>query len=111
MLKRRLPVVAGLLLLLSAGPLAASQATTTDAELKRSLDQIVVLLRQLLEQSAQRETATLLLSRIDLAERRVTPLEAELRVLRQKRVTQANEQVGLKGAFQSIDNMQRFDPG
>jgi predicted nucleic acid-binding Zn-ribbon protein len=93
-------------------PLFAQQSQQEGSEptaLQQSLDQIVVLLRQLVDQSARRDRAALLLSRIELAERRLAPVEKELQTLRQERLAEEREQVALQSSFQSIDDMEKMD--
>ncbi len=104
----------GLLALAPPTPVAAQPSKEAGdgvevTALRRSLDQIVVLLRQLVDQSSRRDTAALLMSRIEMAERRMVPAEAELRALRERRLAASKDQLGLQASFRSIDDMQKLD--
>jgi hypothetical protein len=113
--KIAIAMVVSALVLAVPAPVAARQvpaqpATTPDqVALRQALEQVVVLLRQLVDQSSRRDSMTILLSRIELAERRLAPIEADLRALRQRRLTEETEQAQLQASFKSIDNMQKMD--
>lgn len=102
------------LVLALRSPIFAQQPQPTSdgselTALRQSLDQVVVLLRELVDQSARRDAASLLLGRIELAERRLAPVEQQLRTLRQQRLAEGNEQLALQSSFQSIDDMEKLD--
>lgn len=79
------------------------------AALRHSLDQIVVLLRELVEQSSHRDSASLLLSRLEMAEQRLAPIEQTARTLRQRMLTEENELLQLEQTFASIGEMEKAD--
>lgn len=77
--------------------------------LRQSLDEIVGLLRALVEQANRRDSASLMLSRIEMAERRLQPIEADLRQLRERRVAEEAERAKLDEVFGSIAQMEKMD--
>lgn len=105
--------VLGLTLALSV-PVSAQQSgeLADDSELaalRESLDQIVVLLRELVEQSSQRDSASLLLRRLEIVEQRLAPIEQTARTLRQRMAKEENELALLEQTFASISEMERAD--
>lgn len=101
---------------LVAAPLHARQAATQEqavqtelVALRQSVDRIAVLLEQLVQQVARRDTAELLMSRIEMAERRVEPFVAELNRLRSVREAQTAQRSTHQQALGSIDSMEQTD--
>ncbi|MEZ5316638.1 MAG: hypothetical protein R2752_04495 [Vicinamibacterales bacterium] len=105
-----------LALALAIPPLQAQQASSAPPEvsaelsaMRRSLDQIVQLLQQLVQQTARRDTASLLMGRIEMAERRLAPQMDQMRQLRADRQAQEGEREKYQGMSASVDAMERAD--
>lgn len=113
----RSPFLLLLCLLLPAGsawaqasqPPREPDARAEQAALKQSLDQIVILLSQLVQGSERRDTASVLISRIDLAERRLAPKELELRTLRERKTAAEHDVVQTQQGFGSLKEMEKAD--
>jgi hypothetical protein len=108
---RRSPLLLLLCLLLPAVPASAqtSAPPSDTTALKQSLDQIVSLLHQLLQESSRRDTAAVLMGRIDLAERRLVPKEQELRTLHDRKAAADKEALDALNGMNSLKEMQKQD--
>jgi predicted nucleic acid-binding Zn-ribbon protein len=114
---RRSPLLLLLCLLLSSAPVWAQagqpprepDARAEQAALKQTLDQIVALLSQLVQGSTRRDIASVLISRIDLSERRLAPKEQELRTLRDRKTAADNDVVQTQKGFGSLKEMEKAD--
>jgi chromosome segregation ATPase len=100
-------------MLLAPAPLRAQAAPADPAgdlkAIRQSLDQIVIVLRQLVQQNAQRDTVAALTERITASERRLAPLEQELRTLQQRHSEEQTALANLQQGFGSIYEMAKMD--
>jgi predicted nucleic acid-binding Zn-ribbon protein len=94
---------------------APAAAQTTDAAarelaaIRTTLDQLVVILKELVQQSAKRDRVAALTQRIQSAQRRLQPAEDELRALRERRQKEDTEMTGLRGSLDALAEMAKQD--
>ena len=79
------------------------------AAIRSSLDQIVVILRELVQQNGKRDRVAALTQRIQSATRRLAPSEDELRGLRDRRLKEEAELTGLRGSLDALAEMAKQD--
>ena len=77
--------------------------------IRQSLDQLVVVVRELVQQNARRDRVAALTLRIDSLTRRLAPREDELRVLREKRQREETEGNQLRGSLETLAEMAKQD--
>jgi hypothetical protein len=113
---RTLVAAIGLATLLGVSPTQAGQTAIQDQgvqsellALRQSVERIASLLEQLVQHAARRDTAQLLVSRIEIAERRVGPFLAELDRLRAVRESRQAQRLTHQQALASVDAMEQTD--
>ncbi len=109
------PSLALLVLTVGSAPLRAQDAPTSDVRgelraIRQSLDQLVTVLRELQQREARLDAHALLRERIVMAEKRVAPLEQELRALRQRKQEAEAASGALERSLLGLREMEKADP-
>lgn len=114
--KRLVTALGMMLLLASARPASAQNTATGDAALRqeveamhRSIDQLVALFKQFMDDAARRDRSALIIRRIDLAERQVAAGELQLKSLHDELSGYEKALAGAHGLMESTRSMQAYD--
>src|SRR5690348_5627724 len=114
---KALVTVLGLVVCLGAArPAFAQGSASGDAALRqeveamhKSIDQLVALFKQFMDDAARRDQSTLLIRRIDLAERQIANGEAQLKSLRDELAGYEKAVTGARSLMESTRMMQAYD--
>ncbi len=102
---------------LTAGAARTAHAQASDtaaikselSSIRQSLDQVVVVLKELLAQNTRRDLNTVLSQRLETAERRLTAAENELKDGRARKTAEELELVRLRGGLEGFLEMAKAD--
>jgi hypothetical protein len=99
-------------LAIPASPAAAQTSDAAARELaaiRSTLDQLVVILKELVQQNAKRDRVAALTQRIQSAQRRLAPGEEELRAVRDRRQKEEAELTQMRASLDSLAEMAKQD--
>jgi chromosome segregation ATPase len=96
-----------------SSPPAAAQTTDAAARelaaIRSTLDQLVVILKELVQQNTKRDRVAALTQRIQSAQRRLAPGEEELRAVRDRRQKEEAELTQMRASLDSLAEMAKQD--